>query len=54
MTLLGMGGDQLHQFRLGLGPHLKAASDLGVNVQTSELLVLFVCHDYLLLRRLGW
>jgi hypothetical protein len=32
---------------------LKAASDIGVNVETSKLLVLFVCHDYLLLLRLG-
>ena len=42
MALLGVGGYQLHQFRLGLSPHLESAAARRLDIQTSELLYGFV------------
>jgi hypothetical protein len=49
MALFGMGGYQLHQFRLRLSPHLESATACRLDIQTSQLLILFGRHDFLLL-----
>ena len=46
MALLCVRSDELHQLCLRFSTYLKAASSGWLHIQTAELFVLIVCHDY--------
>jgi hypothetical protein len=53
MALLRVQGHLLQHLCFRFGSHLECAASLGINIQTSQLLILFSCHDLSLLYDVG-